>query len=583
MKKTIILPLILLACAIHAQDIVPMSVRELAPDFGIRPQFLDDTVHVNRYLDSLPCSNAQLTDTCVTLNAKLMALENVLLYDYRHSNDTVWIDATHFLEDYALYTNNINQVSKLILRRAHSFIEQEHIRLDNQETAALHLRKDTIDRYHRTILNACEGIGVADKDRKKQLKDIYYSYLTIYNRYDFSMKRKDTAYVASLNKFCEFQQHLIDNILSTNNYHLRINNFINTLRARCGHNHTEVLRSYQRAFRQGVPPIQFSTLREYYAYIGQLQSIIDIQNSYLTVIELRDQISATSKRINSLYYPKFTDASKTYNEVVSTLNLVPSFNTLHDAIDFINDLEEFTRVQDCYVNDYHRLMSIIEHGDTITRKCGFKYSDIARAYKQVSGYHTMCPTYRSIDDAQRFAFQMDRFEWLQRQFDTIISMRRLIDSTETSITKGWMSHLNIYNGFQNIRKQFVLTPTFIDNYGAREFIAHLQDYLDMESYCIHAIQLSETYKQWGEKITPEIQPYRNVGKAYATLKDYYITIKTINHLSDLLMYIRQLEAFITVQEHVYERITGNEASQLDDKLRNQKEIDRIEALLGLSL
>lgn len=581
MKKALILPLVLLACAIHAQDIIPISVKELAPDFGIRPQFLDDTIHVARYLDSLPDANPQLTDTCVTLNAKLMAMENVLLYDYRHANDTVWIDATHYLEDYTLYINKINTLSQFILRRAHNYIEQEHIRQDNSETAVLHLRKDTIDRYHRTILNACEGIGVTDKDRKKQLKDTYYAYLTVYNRYDFSMKRKDTSYTASLDQFCEFQQHLIYNILSTNNYNVRINNFINTLRARCGHNHTDVLRSYQRAFRQGIPPIQFTTIREYRAYIEQLQSIIDIQNSYLSAIDLREQIAATGKRINSLYYPKFSEAAKTYNEVAARLNTVPSFNTRHDAILFIHELEEFIRVQDCYVADYSRLMAIIEHGDTINKRCGLKYVDITRAYKQVSDINSTRPTYQSIDDAQRFAFHLDRFEYLQRQFDTIIAMRRQIDSTRECIAKGWMSHMNIYNGFQSIRKQFVLTPTFIDISGGQEFIAHLQDYLDMEGYCLHAISLYETYKQWGEKITPEIQPYRNIGKAYTMLEKEYITIKNINHLSDLLIYIRQLEAFITVQEHIHERLSGNGTTQLDERLHNQKDIARIEALLGL--
>lgn len=579
--KKLFFVLIFFPILLHAQDITPMSVKDLAPSFGIRPSFLDDTLYVAQYLDSIPGSNTDHTDSCVTLNAKLMAMENVLLYDYHHANDTIWIDASRYLSDYKYYTEKINTLSAFILNRAHQYIENEHIRQDNFQQTTIRLRKDTIDRYHRTIINACEGIGVSDKDRKKYLKDIYFSYLSVYNRYDLSMKRKDSTYISSLDQFCDFQQHLINNLLSSDNYSVRISNFSNTLRARCGHNHSDVLRSYQRAFRQGIPATQFSTIREYEAHIDSLQSIIDIQNSYLTVIDLREQISATGKRINSLYSPRYPDAAKTYSEVAATINTLPSFNTRYDAELFIHDLTEFMKVQDCYVNDYSRLMAIIEHGDSIIHRCGIKYADISRAYRQVSNINSMRPTYQTLDDAQRFAYNMARFEYLQRQFDTIIELRCLIDSTKDSITRGWMSHLNIYNGFNNIRKQFVLTPTFIDPNGGQEFIAHLNDFLDMESYCIHAIQLYKTYKQLETKVVPMMQDYRNINRAYKTLEKEYLTIRTINHLSDLLIYIRQLDAFITVQQHIQDRLKGNGTMALDDKLQGQKEVNRIETLLGL--
>ena len=42
---------------VHAQTPVPVSVKELAPNFGIRPNFLDDTIHLLRYLDTLGGSN----------------------------------------------------------------------------------------------------------------------------------------------------------------------------------------------------------------------------------------------------------------------------------------------------------------------------------------------------------------------------------------------------------------------------------------------------------------------------------------------------------------------------------------------
>lgn len=582
MKRLLVLGLYLLILfGSRAQQPVPVSLKELAPNFGIRPIFLDDTLHLLRYLDSLGGSNPAMTDTCVTLNAKLMALENVLLYEYRHQNDTVWIDASHYIDDYPLYSLRLKTLSETVLRRAHDYIEREHIRQDALQQTSLHLLKDTIQRNHRTIVNACEGIGISDKNRKKELKDLYYAYLSVYNRYDLSNRRADSNYVASLGRFVQFQQSVIDNLLGNNNYTARINNFSNTLKVRCGHAHTDVLRSYQRVFRQSTPSPTFATLREYYTYIQSLQDIIDIQNSYLTVIDLRDKISATNKRISSLYSSNFRDAAKTYQEVAATVNTIPAFNSKLDASIFIHSLEEFIQVQECYLRDYERLRAIQEHGDSISRTSSSRYADIAKAYKQTVQANPIAPKYRTLDDADRFRQEMDLFETLQRQYDTILAMRQLINSTQDTITKGWMSHLTVYNGYQNIRKHYVLTPTFIDRTGGSQFIQQLNDYYDMQLSCLRAINLNDKYRQLDAALQPELQAFRNLRKAYSRLDASYLNIKAINHLSELYLYIRQLEAVITVQEHIAELLKGTEAHVYDNRLRNIRETEQMEAILGL--
>lgn len=573
---------ILLPLCGHSQNKIPVSVRELAPNFGIRPQFLDDTIHFVRYLDSLNGDNHAMTDSCVTLNAKLMAMENVLLYDYRHRNDTVWIDATHYLEDYKEYTQRLKSLSELALGRAHNYIEREHIRQDVIQTNALNLRKDTIDRYHRTIVNACEGIGVSDKSRKKELKDIYYAYLTVYNRYDLSMKRSDSAHLASLNQFCAFQKSIIDNLLGTNNYSARINNFANTLKVRCGHNHSDVLRSYQRVFRQPIQPPTFSTVDEYDLYIASLQNIISIQNAYITVVELREQIAATSRRITTLYSPKFRDAAKTYQEVADALNITPAFNTLPEGTLFIAQLREFMEVQDRYLQDFDRLRVIQQHSSDIMRSSTLKNSDIAKSYKLLCDVVSITPKYKTLDDADRFNEEMSHFQCLQRQYDTILALRHTIDSTQDSISRNWMSHLIVYNGYQNIRKHHILTPTFIDTAGGHQFIAQLLDYNEMQHSCLRAIRLHNQYRQLDSQLLPALQPYRNIRKAYSRLQGDYLNIKTINHLSELYQYIRQLEAIITVQEHLLQLSkTGDAANSTDLKLKNLKDSQHIETILGL--
>ena len=563
------------------QQAIPVSLKELAPGFGIRPIFLDDTVHLIRFLDSIGGTNTAMTDTCVTINAKLMAMENVLLYDYRHQNDTVWIDATHYIDDYNHYSQQIKTLSETVLNRAHQYIEREHIRQDAIQQTSLNQCKDTIMRNHRTIVNACEGIGISDRARKKELKDLYYAYLSVYNRYDFSNRRADTLYIASLRRFSQFQQNVIDNLLGNNNYTARINNFANTLKVRCGHTHSDVLLSYQRVFRQATPAPNFANLHEYYDYIASLQNIVDIQNSYLSVIDLREKISATSKRIVSLYSPNFRDVAKTYQEVANTVNTVPAFNTQIDAEIFIDNLNEFIQVQECYLRNFDRLKLIQQHGDSIVRNGSSRYSDIAKAYRQLREANPITPKYQTLDDATRFGYEMDYFETLQRQYDTILSLRQLINATQDTISRGWMSHLTIYNGYQNIRKQYVLIPTFIDTKGGSLFIQQLSDYYDMQLSCLRAIQLYDTYRQLDAAIQPDLQSFRNLRKAYSKLDKEYLNIKAINHLSELYLYNRQLEAVITVQEHFAELLKSSEAHVVDNRLRNIRDTEQIEAILGL--
>ena len=435
MKKTIIitiLTLFALSSGVRSQDTVAMSVKDIAPAFGLQARFLDDTVVVAQYLDSLAESSQVLTDTCVTFNARVLALQNVMLHDYRHAGDSVWMDRSHYLMDYDYYRQKLNDLSSYLLRRAYSFIEQEHYRKGVAQQNTFNSCKDTINRLHRTIVNACEGFGISDSERKKELKEIYYAYLSVYNRYDFSKSEVTDAYIDGLSEFIRFQNHLIENLIGTGSYRNRIKNFVNTLRIKCGHAHSDVLRSYQRVSSAPSSPISFSSIDGYYDYIDSLQRVLHVQDCYLTVVDLRDKITANSDRINRLYGSRFRQVVKTYQEVAGSVNEVPAFTTQANADAFIERMQEFVKVQDCYLQDYNRLSLIKEHGDSIDSRCSIRYADVSKAYnKMVDDLYpkskTPKPAYRSLDDAVRFSIELDQFETLQRQYDTVIYLRREID------------------------------------------------------------------------------------------------------------------------------------------------------------
>ena len=179
--KKIILILILATVApiLPAQEAMPLSVKDIAPAFGVNPLFMDDTVAAGRYLDSIGSDNHAVTDSCVAINARVLAFQSVMLYDYPHRNDTVWFNENTYLKDYDFYYAKLSDLSGFVLKRAHDYIEREHIRQETIQQNTFNLRKDTITRQHRTIVNACEGFGVTDSDRKKELKDLYFADLTV--------------------------------------------------------------------------------------------------------------------------------------------------------------------------------------------------------------------------------------------------------------------------------------------------------------------------------------------------------------------------------------------------------------------
>lgn len=587
-RKTLLLltVLFLSAASLRSQDIQSVSVRNFAPAFGIQSRFLDDTSVVARFLDSLGSDNQSLTDTCVAINARVLAFQNVMLHDYRHSGDTVWVDSQLCLTDYDYYRQKLNDLSAFVLHRAHSYIENTHRHRENLQQNAFNTRKDTIARLHRTIVNACEGFGVNDADRKKELKEIYYAYLSVYNRYDLSNNRYGDSYIDELDQFIAFQNHLINNLLSTGGFRSRIKNFTNTLRIRCGHTHNDVFRSYQRVSSRPPVPVSFSTIGGYYLYIDSLQRVLHVQDCYLTVVDLREKISANTERINSLYGSRFRQVVKTYQEVAASINSIPAFTTQQAADNFIGTMQEFIQVQDCYIRDYNRLSLIKDHGDTIARRCAVRYSDVSKAYNKMvdelyPGAETPKPAYRSIDDAVRFGKELDHFELLQRQYDTVILLRKQINDLADSVAKGWMTHMIVYNGFQTIRKQVVLTPSFINPSDGSRFIAELSDFAETGDKCIQAIRLLDESKRLDNLVVVAIQPFRNIRKAYSRLEKTYLTIKAINHASEVYNYFRQLDAYITVQNELLEVSKRSDVQQIDDRLRNINDIDKIEQILGL--
>ena len=144
-----------------------------------------------------------------------------------------------------------------------------------------------------------------------------------------------------------------------------------------------------------------------------------------------------------------------------------------------------------------------------------------------------------------------------------------------------MTHILVYNGFQTIYKQMVLTPSFISTADGSRFISELKDFAETEEKCIQAIRLFDEYRRLDNQIIPLIQPYRNIRKAYSRLEKGYITVKAINHTSEVYLYCRQLESFISLQHELMQKATGNDVQDINTRLYNITDLDKIENIIGI--
>lgn len=578
------------------------SVRDLATQYGIRAEFLDDTNNLIQYLNALQVQlansgsdNHALTDTCVALNARLATFNLALQHDYRRNGDTLWLSRTTFATDYRQYAARISRLSAIALRRAYNYIQRETAVADSISQSAIHLRLDSIRRNHNHILSTCDGIGVYDKNRLKELKDIYYAYLSVYNRYDFSSStasrnQSDEHYLQSLSDFQGFQDDLIHDLLSPDNIPTQISEFANTLRIRCGRNHLDVLRSYQRVARQIIIPVDFSSVIQYYNYVERLLDTRNWQQAYLSAINLRERMDSNSARIIELYSRKsfnspaaFRKAADTYRDVEATVSSIPTFSNTEGANTFLSNLSTFVDIiQQGYIDDYARVDAIYRHGDSIIHACSMRYSDVAKAYRRITDTYVIIPTYRTVDEAQRHRESMNTFQKMQRQFDTILQLRRDIDIARDSIADGWSSHISLYNGYQNIRKQFNISPSFINTAGGSLFIRSLQQHRELQRHCISAINKTMVFQGLEAETDILIKPYRNLSKAYKTMKNSYITVRTILRPDDLYLYEEQYDNFARIQRAFLTTLKKGDAAATDARMKGVNDIRHIQLILGLS-
>ena len=84
-----------------------------------------------------------------------------------------------------------------------------------------------------------------------------------------------------------------------------------------------------------------------------------------------------------------------------------------------------------------------------------------------------------------------------------------------------------------------------------------------------------------ERIESKDIPFRNIQKAYSRMIKAYQGVDEITNNEDLRRYSRQCDRILVMQEAFLNVIAGELASDTDNKLRRESDIEKIRLIIGI--
>lgn len=604
MKKLLplLLFLLVLASARSQKPTTPtvISVADILPNYGLDTLMVNDTSYVIDYLSSQPQDYVALTNYCVSIRTKATSVINSIENDYDHRDSLIWIDSSTVLSDYNIYEYRLRRLADFMGRQSirYSRLEQQRVEAEKEaarrraieeaerqqrerDKEAADLRSN-IDLHHRAIIQSCDGVGIRDKSRLKELKDLYYSYLMVYNKYDLSTGHATQESIVQLDELNAFQNDLLENVIGPNSLPSQIENFKNQLKVRCEKDNSDVYRSYSRVFKQSpLPPVTFADVREYSNYISRLQTIINIQNRYLQTLDLRATINTNSDQILQLYGKKYREAANSYKEVLRGINLVPAFTSNAESINFIGTLEDFISAQQRYLDDYTLLEDISIRSDSILNGRQSRFRDVSSAYRNVQPTLVPWPHFKNLDEAALYEEQLDQVVKVQQCYLLVIARRTEIERMDDTLMAGRKIDRTLYNAYRLFRKQADLAPSFATIERGESFLDMLDSYIEMQRLCLQTLAKRKTIDDNADRIIEKRSNYSNIVKAYKRMAEVYDDFGEITNNEDLRRYARQTDAYIEMQEAFLRLLASDYASSSDSQLKRETDVERIKTVIGL--
>lgn len=607
MKRLSLILLALLCCNLAiaqkpkkaAKPITVLSVADILSNYGLDSAMVNDTANVMLFLDQQPQDFVALTNLCVSIRTKAQKALSSIENDYPFRDSLVWIDSNTVLGDYAIYEYRLRSLADYMGRLSirYSRLEQQRVEAEKEaarqralEEARLQQeRRDktaddlrsNIDLHHRAIITACDGKGITDKAKLKELKDIYYSYLMVYNKYDLSSGRATDESIMRLDELNAFQNDMLENVLGNNSLPYQIENFKNVLKVRCEKGNSDIYRSYSRVFKNTSVPVSFADIKEYEEYINRMHTVINVQSRYLQTIELRAAIASGTDAIVNLYGKKYRDMLGAYKDVAKSINQLPSFTTNAESILFIENLEKFIEAQQIYQDNYSMYEELSARSDTIIRGSRSKFYDVVVAYRNIQSMLHPLPSFKDRGGAVLYDAELDEVRNVQQSYMDVISLRHVIARNEDTLTTNRKLDRTLSNGYKLLSRQVDLKPNFSTVERGRSFINMLNTYIEMQRTCLEALHKLERIKQNEKTITGKENPYRNIIKAYNRIEKSYHGIDEIANTEDLRRYNRQCTYILEMQEAFLNAIHNPDAASIDTQLKKVSELDKIQLIVGI--
>ena len=451
---------------------VEISTRDILPNYGIDAAFVDDTNLFIMELKGGEGDNLAKQELCKEWAAKIQRTVMEITTDYPRRDSLIWLDSNIYISDWNRYEERLATLAAIARRYKAGYAEREEQRLVEEQKAAAEREAleekqrqqlleiqigqmaDGIEQRHRRVIDNCRTDNIVDKARVKELKDIYYAYLSVYNQYDVKARKFTPDHKKQMEEFMAFQDHLLDSVLGFGAYNAQIDNFKNELRIACGERHADIYRSYCKVFKKSPVPVNFTNIEEYHQYIKNVYQIKMVQESYLTIVHLRDSIRYTGDSIIALASKNHRDIAVSYASSQEATLQTPTFTTSTEGRYFLGRLRTFRQVQRQYMTSIEQRNEILRNSELI-----YKNRELPRTvvnyYKIMENVSPLTPDFSTLSAGEEHLRVLRDFRSLQDTFMLIIARIDTIASNERRIKNLSRSYINLSRAYNKLSKEVV--------------------------------------------------------------------------------------------------------------------------------
>lgn len=578
------------------RDTTFISLGDLLKTYGLNRRHVEDTLVFQEYLDDWDTSFVAKASYCQSLSRAVIRMQGSLAEICIERDGRMWYDTLVCISDYYEYCGRLAIFANLLQHDYAYYRRQEKLRLEaiqraerrkeqeaQREKDSEQMRlKQRIALLHESIETRCLASSEDDKEKVKELKNVRYCYLPVYYKYDLSSVRATDASMAKLQELLWFQQQVLDSILGPYCFANRIGEFPERFRERCGKPHIDVYKSYQRQFHSSGVPVDFNTLEGYKSYVSRCQSILRVQEQYLSVVEKREELQSKALYLQDRCARSHKDVALSYKAMQNELDLVPSFVLESDGRHFLDQMDEHLVVVRQYIEAVERLDKIALKGDTIQSRAQKSLADIAVSYRKLVAATNFVPNFRTPKGATFYNQGLDDFEELQWAYNEAIDLRKTIARQDDTITHAKNAPSGFSSMYKLVYKAHTLTPSFTGISQASVFLKGLEELVDQQRYFIEIARNGDVIARNSNSVKVRSKDLPHVAKAYAKLIEPFSLELTATTAAGLQKYLDQQNAFLDLQRHVLQVVEDPSRSAVANaQLKGEKDMGRIRLSFGI--